>query len=685
MASSSISIDPIMPEEYVMDDNKTCSPFILRKTWVEILPSEQILFQPSGGQDTIRFTLASNSDFWLADETYLKMYFTNTTTGYPGAGSVEGAPTAYPGINPYVGDVSLSSIGAHGLIRMMEIKAVASGTLLAQMQFYNHQMAAITQFTMESEAQRFEAGVDKHSFETVGKNNCVRYRNLKASTGEDVTAWWSLNNGINLLAFQRSSIGPVYSNPLGVVNVGDIITGFFHQDIDNEAGNTQGIAHEQITFKILGQGNYAYDPGATVPIAEDDDGFVYHVQVLSDNIGARLGSVATGGVVPAPGANLTNNIEIFGMVIQNNNVQVPFAKRVCDGNGHYICFNLKNSFAWYPWPLFLLKGGIEIILYLQEGDIALMVDPLTKTPLDMANTALSYTIQFPRLVARMSTPEPSIQRDFVSKWNSDMGLIYYCPQIVSKRVTGNNNDGTMNLSLQFGKRSIRSLIFAISPSSAYNQDAISRCMDSFRCGLQSHLRYYQLQIGSHLFPIRRMDVFGDGVEAYVQSRMGAPFAFFNNSMQENDNIQERGWIRAQHECADAFYWNSATGAHASLTEANVKATKVPEVKDRYYVIDLSRGKGKGAVLTGIDASMASIDLLLDRNGNTFGSVYPNTTNADKPGTIYWDEGITGSTENALRVLSYVGSFGTGISPVYWAHALHDHFIRLSAQGISVLN
>lgn len=679
MASSSISIDPIKPEEYVIDDNKTCSPFVLRKTYIEILPTEQIEFLSNSGQDTIKFTLASNSDFWLADESYMKFSFTNKTTGFPGAATdgvaaPTATPTSYPGINPYESSVALSTIGAHSLFRMMEIKAVASGTLLAQAQFYNHQFASMQLFENEQSAEMMTCGLGKNNFETKPVHGMQRWRALGANTTATLIYYPATASVPEqyFLSFTKSAAN-IYTNPLGVVNVGDIIFGSMDrvQVITATAiANGTVTYKDEFRFKVLGQGNYAIDTAAN-PVGAANNGYVYHVEVLSSN--------STGGNY-TPAANQAGDI-IHSMTILNNGISVPFAKRVCDGNEHVIVMNLKNSFFWYNWPLFLLKGGIEIIFYLENGNIAMMHDPLFKTPAT-ATVDLAYSIKFPRIVARMSTPEPSIQRDFVSKWNSDMGLIYYCPQIVSKRITGNPADGTMNLNLQFGKRSVRLLLFMIAPSSAYSTDNICRCTDSFRCYIQSHLRYYQLQIGAHLFPLRRMDQDSEGMESMLQSRMAAPFAYYGiNGI--NTNIYERGWVRAQLECADAFYWNSITGRNISAanTEADVKAVKVPEVRERIYSVDFSRSTGKGGMLTGIDASMASIDLLLDRNGKVFTSQYDST---ERPGQILWDNGI-GAVATDNQVLDYVGVFPATVSPVYWAHAVHDHFIRLSAQGISVLN
>lgn len=683
-----------MPEEYVMDDNKTCSPFILRKTYVEILPTEQIIFSgSSGGQDTIKFTLASNSDFWLADESYLKFVYQNTTTGYPGTGNtaVGGAPLNYPGINPFEGAISLSSIGANALFRMMEIKAVASGTLLAQAQFYNHQFGALQMFEQEANAHSWFGGVDKNLYETVPIRNCERWRNMEGPEGEPVTAQLTYDETTPtsiqyFLTFKQSvntsiRAGPyMYSNPLGVVNVGDIVDGWYERRTEGTqiavADDNDVYTREPVRFKIMGQGNYGI--AAANPITAANNGYVFKVQLLTNNL------KALGPTAPEEIPKVASNTTIMGITILNRHITVPMGLRVCDGNEHTMCLALKNSFFWYNWPLFLLKGGIEIILYLETGDNAMQYDPLKVTPLT-ATAQLTYTIKFPRLVARMSTPEPSIQRDFVSKWNSDMGLIYYCPQIVTKRITGNNVDGSVNLNLQFGKRSIRSIMWQISPSSMYGGNSISRCHDSFNCAIQSHVRNYQIQIGSHLFPLRRMEVLGgEAAEAYVQTRMAAPFQYYGVN-GSNDNIYERDWVRGQLECADAFYWNSTTGAHASATEANVKGVKVPEVRGRPNVVDMSRGVGKGAMLTGVDASMASVDLLIDRNGKVYNQVYQND-GMENPGTIFWDNNIGATTGSEFALLDYVGAFGGfGDSPVYWCHAPHDHFIRLSAQGISVLN
>jgi hypothetical protein len=271
----------------------------------------------------------------------------------------------------------------------------------------------------------------------------------------------------------------------------------------------------------------------------------------------------------------------------------------------------------------------------------------------------------------MSTPEPSIQRDFIGKWNSDQGIVYYCPQMETRKMMGNSNDGNMVLNVPFGKRSIRNVTMSIIPGDIMNGTGKHGIVqDPFRSNIRSHLRYLWVQVAANYFPARRIELDDEANEILWQSKNTLTTPFSMNTVMDMEKYQHR-----RFENADCYYWTGSSstvadaGVHWGTNTALTDAYKKFECKDRIYAINFSRTDGKGGILSGIDGSISSVDIMIDRNGNNYNGAY--IVNESRTGEI--------------NQLADTGEAQWGDTPAYVISGYHDHFIRLGAGAVLVLN
>jgi hypothetical protein len=229
---------------------------------------------------------------------------------------------------------------------------------------------------------------------------------------------------------------------------------------------------------------------------------------------------------------------------------------------------------------------------------------------------------------------------------------------------GNSTDTNMVLNVPFGKRSIRNVMFSIIPANIVNGNgALGLVHDAFRSNIRSHLRYLWVQVAANYFPARRIEIDDEANEVLWQTKNSLSLPFSSNCVLDMEKYQHK-----RYENADCYYWTSASGVHWLGSNAALKYKKF-ETRDRLYCINFARTDGKGGILSGIDGSISSVDLLIDRNGYSYASAY------------IADESRNGEVND----LDDSGEAAWPDTPVYMIHGYHDHFIRLAAMGILVLN
>lgn len=659
MSAASLPIASSMPAEYNVDDPQTSSAFVLRRNYVELLPNEQIVFQPQSGQDMIRFIINDQSSFFVAPNSYFRFQFragnANLTTGTQAQRTVKG--------------LRLGHIGIDSLFRMVELRSVASGTVLMRQNFYNHGVAA-QQYYFRPDEYAIGDGYDARSLYKQPRicNKMVRIHSGAAhtiATGTPATSSATPNAGIS--GDQQVVITFNDVNAIGLINVGDIV------EFEMKTWERPGMSNTAVAPTQASEAPYV-SSGSSYTGISAYDGAVFILQThkykVRVTLVAQAAAVATvtGDVVCGP--DVVNGT-IYHAAVEQRNEHPTQASYICDGQWHTVCWQPINSVFWQNWPLFLLKGGLELVLYLENPNVALvrgvqprdaLYDNTATTPLV---TTMTYQIQTPRLVALMSTPEPSIQRDFIGKWNSDQGIVYYCPQLETRKMQGNASDNNMVLNVPFGKRSIRYVMFNIIPSNIANGNgALGLVHDAFRSNIRSHLRYLWVQVAANYFPARRIETDDEANEILWQSKNTLALPFSTNNVLDMEKYQHK-----RYENADCYYWTGATGMHLDASGAAAVLLKKFETRDRIYAINFARTDGKGGILSGIDGSISSVDLLIDRNGKGYSDAY------------IIDESRTGE----VNALADTGEAQWADTPVYMIHGYHDHFIRLAAMGLLVLN
>ena len=339
---------------------------------------------------------------------------------------------------------------------------------------------------------------------------------------------------------------------------------------------------------------------------------------------------------------------IYPVIVCNNweyrnmNYQPSVNQRLNDGNIHNMMIHIPWTILNINWALFLIKGGIQIILELDDPNRVLIsgVDPgywsnsqiaAAGTVTSNTSCSMSYTITSPRFLAMMSTPEPSQMRNYVSRWNSDSGLVYYCAGLKIQKISYTGNETDSYLRFNMGVRSCRRMWLGIT-SQHYSEasDALTACVDSFATYLKTSAQYFQVAVGSHFFPLRRLQVDDLALEAH-------------------------------------WYWRAINGDYAPISATSIEAYEWSP-QDRVYntintsgqcqeatkfmfTMDFSRSDYQYAYLTGIDLSIVPLDVTINR---------------------YSGHG------------SQFSGLPSDVPTVYVCCVQYDMFIRMSSQQISVL-
>lgn len=642
MATAALPIASSMPAEYNIDEPQTASAFVLRRNYVELLPNEQIVFQPQSGQDMIRFIVNDPSSFWMAANSYWRFMFK--------AGDSAMAPVA---------NLRLGSAGMDSLFRMIEVRAVASGTSLIRQNFYHHGVAAQQYFFRPDEysvGDGFDLRDRKYKQPRV-PDNYIRI----PKGGADHTIAQGTPSTSSVTADQQVVLTLNVVNAIGVINIDDIVS-FDYDSFRLDGLTKSNVGVSSPVFVGSAQDHTTTDLNTSTQVwMRESRRYKMRVTAVSVDTSGIATSTVTGDLIEGQDINTTasGTAIIRNVSVLQRKIHKTQSSYICDGKWHTVCWSPMNSFFWQIWPLYLLKGGLEIILYLENPNISLVQDI---NP-NVAQTQLGYQIQSPRLVALMSTPEPSIQRDFIGKWNSDQGLVYYCPQLETRKMQGNATDTNMVLNVPFGKRSLRNVMFSIIPANIANgSGALGVVHDAFRSNIRSHLRYFWVQVAANYFPARRIEVDDEANEILWQTKNALSQGFAMNNNMDMEKYQHK-----RFENEHCYYWTSASGVHFAASGG--LAYKKFETRDRVYIVQFSRTDGKGGILSGIDGSIASVDLQIDRNGYSYASAYVA------------DESRDGDTND----LADTGEAQWADTPVYMVHGYFDHFIDLAARGILVLN
>ena len=705
MASSSIQIDSKQPEEYEIDELGSCSTYVLRKAIVEIQPNENTTYAYNTNQ-FIRFNISSNSDVWIAPESYLRFEYqvaftspTDTQFNY-NLYNLTNYANAFPSISfPRQGPISL--------FRSVELRALSSGVTIfrvqSQHQAYSFPFFANPKNSLQNAA--FHQGISPVTHEhqplhgpivpasttsgyNSGTSNPVFDKMIVCSTASLTGLAYiaALASGANyymdcLMIIQNDTALTLWDNstPTGVwynsnqyrslLQPGDtVLSTTFPNTTHNILINTGSATPKTSTYQnastitlvitgyiygsVSGQGKW---PNATTGGAYTgapsssywDTKYNYGTNIIGYSIqGINLKANATGSQTANYPYIAMNNWSYV-----KNNVKPSIGQVLNDGNLHTVTMGWPWAVMSHNWPLFLIKGGLQLVLELDDPNRALIsgIDPgkwssttftigtdlsgnaYNVNPVYSQGTActMTYTITVPRVMGCMSTPEPSQMRNYINRWNSDAGIVYYCPSIKIQKISVVGSETDSFLRFNLGVRSARGCWIGITSAHySENSDALTACVDSFSIWLKTSLQYYQVQVGSHMFPLRRLQCDDLGLEAfyYWRSIVACYTAYTSH------NIEPYEWM-SQDYVYNTLYSNN----------------KLFDSTKFVVSIDFSRSNRKNSLLCGIDLSIVPLDVIFNRSQSVTAEGLP-----------------------------------TDVATVYVCAVEYDSFVRLSSQQISLL-
>jgi predicted MPP superfamily phosphohydrolase len=129
----SINFQNAVPSAFVVPQPISTSKAVLRKTLIELLPTEQTTYKPNEN-NIIRFNVSSNSDFLIGDESYLRFELQRTDNV---AGQDQNA--------------TLDVGGIHAKFKSIEIRALQSGMLIQRYDNYNRYQSLKRMLTESAE------------------------------------------------------------------------------------------------------------------------------------------------------------------------------------------------------------------------------------------------------------------------------------------------------------------------------------------------------------------------------------------------------------------------------------------------------------------------------------------------------------------------------------------------------
>lgn len=196
-----------------------------------------------------------------------------------------------------------------------------------------------------------------------------------------------------------------------------------------------------------------------------------------------------------------------------------------------VCMKLNMSVLGHVLPLFLMKGGLEITLELENPNLALRTGV---SPQYVGSDVLNYQVSKPRFMAMMVTPNIDITDEYIRAWRSDRGLIYNIPSMRSRRLTQDKSvSGISNFQINLGVKSGKRLYMVVQDTTISDgSGSMAKHSRSISRFLRSKITEYQVKVGSHAFPNRSVVCDTEALEALEQLKMVAKTPAFRFTKQE---------------------------------------------------------------------------------------------------------------------------------------------------------
>ncbi|MHA2276323.1 MAG: hypothetical protein ACXAC2_11170 [Candidatus Kariarchaeaceae archaeon] len=475
--------------------------------------------------------------------------------------------------------------GAHALFRSIEVRALSSGMLIQRYNYYNRNYCLVSHLT---QSNGYIKSMGSQYLDTIDYDDSyddARYK-LALYAGPDV----------NVNADTTTIDGTDVANLIGLNNIrpGDVIS-------------IQGIARCVVTVgaTITTTGLKVWAAGVVSP----QDVFIKKM--------SRCETQAWDGYPRVLGLTQLDNSEYTT-----------------------VCMKLMLSTLEHTLPLFLMKGGIEIILELEQPNIALFTPAAEAVVLEQTlaeKAKVSYEIESPRFMGMTVTPHPDVVNEFVNQWKTSRGLVYRIPSWQVRRQTASNR-GNLNMNFPFGVRSAMRGFLLQTSSCAANGDLYYPSLSLWQSG---RTKKYQFKVGSQEFPHRDvLNLDDNNAEMWKQLMMAAGV----------DDMKMMGEPRLTYD-----KWNIGT------LNNYIDNNSIQHYDAQKFIIgvDFARLKGHGDGLTGIDLSTVPLEFELERQS---GYEFLDVVKADN---------------NDGNIANY--------KPLIWMFVEHDAYLKISANQMNVLN
>lgn len=197
--------------------------------------------------------------------------------------------------------------------------------------------------------------------------------------------------------------------------------------------------------------------------------------------------------------------------VQNQKVeeQAPVRKLAANTADYQVAFQLSVPLLQMDdyFPLFLLRGGLKIRIYLERSEYSLCS---TSVPTGTGFTGSDVVVSNPRFVGEMITPSQELSEKFVDMYRSE-GLTYnYLTFRHQQSIQQGGAASSYSITFSPNFRSAKHLLMMIQDKRANqvstataNQGKQTICVDASAQGLKSSLEEIQLAIGSHRYPSSR--------------------------------------------------------------------------------------------------------------------------------------------------------------------------------------
>jgi len=242
-------------------------------------------------------------------------------------------------------------------------------------------------------------------------------------------------------------------------------------------------------------------------------------------------------------------------------------------------------------PLFLMKGGVQLVMELANPAYAMINQPTAVAP--VATNSLDYSIVNPRFIAEFVQPSEDIVKQYISLFNEDR-LSY---GFLSSRHYLNTQDGSASDISINNTVNLRSLRYALMVCENNRSNTVvastsrasnSYIYDSVGTFIDGKITSYQFSSGSEQFPLIKVDCSDEALaEAFVE--MQKTFGTFGGTVYA-PRFESREWRKKNQN---------------SQTEA------VGNVSDQSHRFIMSTRFDRAGFLTGYDSSIGSMNVLLE--------------------------------------------------------------------------